>query len=128
MSSAEKSATFGIPKDRDADVTGEPLRVSLAELRRSVDLLLRHVEAVAAGDAVVMNQDHFWSVPADELYDVSKEPVDLMIGQLSESWQHLRNLLADEDRIVGYHLVWLADVLRAIGQDISASPPRRQRS
>ncbi len=128
MPNSEKSATFGIPMDRTADVTGEPLHVSLAELRRSVDLLLRHVEAAAAGDAVIINQDHFWSIPADELYDVSKEPIDLTIGQLSESWQHLRNLLADQDRIVGYHLVWLADILRAIGQDISASPPRRQRS
>ncbi|UNO38365.1 hypothetical protein [Streptomyces sp. MST-110588] len=94
--------------------------MSLAELRRSVDLLLRHVEVAAAGDAVVLERDYFWSVPADESYDVSKEPSDLTIGQVSESWQHVKDLLADQDRAVGHHLVWLADVLRAIGQDMSA--------
>ncbi|MFF5447110.1 hypothetical protein [Streptomyces sp. NPDC012888] len=37
------------------------------------------------------------------------------IGQLSESWQYLKNLLHNPDRAVGHHLVWLADVFRVIG-------------
>ncbi|MBC3840689.1 hypothetical protein GXW82_11685 [Streptacidiphilus sp. 4-A2] len=45
------------------------------------------------------------------------EPSTLTIGQLSESWQHLESQLGDEDRAVGYHVVWLADVIRAIGQN-----------
>ncbi|WP_030245720.1 hypothetical protein [Streptomyces sp. NRRL S-350] len=101
-------------------MTGEPLYVSLAELRRSFDVLMRHVEAAEAGDAVALDKDYFWSIPSDELYDVTREPDDLTIGQLSESWQHLRDLLADQDRALGYHLVWLADVLRAIGQNFPA--------
>ncbi|MFE4977226.1 hypothetical protein ACFRAR_34610 [Kitasatospora sp. NPDC056651] len=99
-------------------MTDEPLSVPLAELRRSFDVLLRHVEAATAGGAVALDKDYFWSVPPDEQYDVTRRPDDLTIGQLSESWQHLRDLLADEDRVLGYHLVWLADVLRAIGQDL----------
>jgi hypothetical protein len=97
-------------------VTDESLHVSLAELRASIEALLCHLEASVAGDAVVLDRDYFWSIPADELYEVAEEPGELTIGQLSESWQHLRDLLADQDRAVGYHLVWLADVLRAIGQ------------
>ncbi|WP_328670112.1 hypothetical protein OG905_15710 [Streptomyces sp. NBC_00322] len=101
-------------------MSGEPLVVSIAELRESFDVLLRHVEAVTAGDAVILDKDYFWSVPPDELYDVYTEPDDLTIGQLSESWQHLRDLRADQDRATANHLVWLADVLRAIGQDLPA--------
>jgi hypothetical protein len=101
-------------------MTGEPLHVSLAELRRSIDALLRHVEASASGDAIALDKEYFWSISPDELYDVYKEPGNLTIGQLSESWHHLRDLLADQDRAVGYHLVWLADVLRAIGQNFPA--------
>ncbi|MFE4517883.1 hypothetical protein ACFRMQ_27255 [Kitasatospora sp. NPDC056783] len=99
-------------------MTDEPLSVSPAELRRSFDVLMCRVEAATAGGAVTLDKDYFWSVPPDERYDVTRKPGELTIGQLSESCRHLRDLLADEDRALGYHLVWLADVLRAIGQDL----------
>ncbi|MBD0672192.1 hypothetical protein [Streptomyces sp. CBMA156] len=101
-------------------MTGEPLQVPLDELRRAFDVLIRHVEGTTAGGAVPLDKDYFWSIPSDEQYDVLKAPGELTIGQLTESWQHLQDLLADEDRALGYHLVWLADVLRAIGQDLTA--------
>ncbi|MGA5817559.1 hypothetical protein ACPC54_06830 [Kitasatospora sp. NPDC094028] len=98
-------------------MSGEPLNVSLAELRAAVDVLLRHLEAGAAGGAVALEADYFWAVPPRETYDVTREPGELTIGQVSESWQHLRALVADQDGAVGHHLVWLADVLRAIGRE-----------
>ncbi|MFD0396800.1 hypothetical protein ACFVHI_01775 [Kitasatospora sp. NPDC127121] len=94
----------------------EPLQIPLDQLRRAFELALHHIEA-SAGSTVAVERDYFWSVPGDELYDVPNEPKTITIGQLSESWHHLEHLLTDPDRIVGYHLVWLADVLRAIGQD-----------
>ncbi|MFK0257825.1 hypothetical protein [Streptomyces sp. NPDC090445] len=99
-------------------MTGQPLHVPLAELRASFDVLLRHLERTAAHDnAVLVEHDYFWSVPSDRLFDVAEEPDELTIGQLSESWQHVRNLLADPDHALGHHLVWLADVLSAIGRE-----------
>ncbi|MFI5639509.1 hypothetical protein ACIA8H_19115 [Streptomyces goshikiensis] len=94
----------------------EPLRIPLEQLRTAFELALQHIEA-SAGSAVALEHDYFWSVPGDELYDVPNEPGTITIGQLSESWQHLEDLLANPNRVVGHHLVWLADVLRAIGQD-----------
>ncbi|GEB60186.1 hypothetical protein [Streptomyces gardneri] len=94
----------------------EPLRIPLDQLRTAFELALQRIEA-SAGSAVALEHDYFWSVPGDELYDVLNEPKTITIGQLSESWQHLEDLLADPNRAVGHHLVWLADVLRAIGQD-----------
>lgn len=94
------------------------LEVSLTELRRAVDLLLNHLEAVADGDTVRLDEDYFWSIPQDALYDVNRTPAELTVGQLSWSWQHLTDLLADPDQAIGNHLVWLAEVLRAIGQKV----------
>ncbi|MBF6296731.1 hypothetical protein IU459_04135 [Nocardia amamiensis] len=100
-------------------MVGEPLCVSLDELRRAIDVLLDHVEAATAGETVALDKDYFWSIPPGELYDVYNKPADLTIGQLSECWQHLKDLLADSDGALGYHLVWLADILRAMGHEIS---------
>ncbi|MDX3770705.1 hypothetical protein OG963_02705 [Streptomyces sp. NBC_01707] len=93
----------------------EPLQIPLDRLRNAFELALQHIEA-SAGSAVALEHDYFWSVPGDELYDVANEPRTITIGQLSESWQHLEDLLSDPNRAVDHHLVWLADVLRAIGQ------------
>ncbi|PKV97999.1 hypothetical protein ATK86_0004 [Nocardia fluminea] len=94
------------------------LHVPLAELRRSIDLLMDHVEAATDGGTIRLDEDYFWSIPKDALYDVNHTPADLTLGQLSWSWEHLTDLLADPDRAIGYHLVWLSEVLRAIGQKV----------
>ncbi|MFC9589923.1 hypothetical protein ACFTUC_09070 [Streptomyces sp. NPDC056944] len=98
-------------------MAGEHVQIPIDQLRRALDVALRHIEA-SAGPTVTLREDLFWSVPVDELYDVGSEPRALTIGQLSESWQHLEDLLAHQDQAVGHHLVWLADVIRAIGQDV----------
>ncbi|MGX2993392.1 hypothetical protein JNUCC64_03710 [Streptomyces sp. JNUCC 64] len=94
----------------------EPLRIPLDQLRHAFELALKHIEA-SVGSGVALEHDYFWSVPGDELYDVLNEPRTITVGQLSESWQHLEGLLAEPEQAVGHHLVWLADVLRAIGQN-----------
>ncbi|MEV6071610.1 hypothetical protein AB0L82_34145 [Nocardia sp. NPDC052001] len=93
------------------------LHISLTELRRSFEVLLDHAEASAGGDIVRLDQDYFWSIPREELYDPTSVPTNLTLGQLSWSWQHMTDLLADPDQAIGYHLVWLSEVLRAIGQN-----------
>ncbi|MFE0774251.1 hypothetical protein [Streptomyces sp. NPDC058861] len=100
----------------------EPLRIPLDRFRTAFELAPRHVEA-SAGSTVALEHDYFWSVPGDALYDVPDEPKTITIGQLSESWQHLEDLLADPNRAVDRHLVRLADVLRAIGQGTAQQPP-----
>ncbi|MFG1795892.1 hypothetical protein [Nocardia sp. NPDC049149] len=97
-------------------MTGEQLILSFTELRKAFEVALNHVEATAGTGSAALDQDYFWSIPAEELYDVYDVPVNMTIGQLSESWQHLRDSIADPDRVLTYDLVWLADVLRAIGQ------------
>jgi uncharacterized membrane protein YccC len=93
----------------------EPLCIPIDKLRRAFDLLMQHVSTVE-GDCVRLDQDYFWSIPPQERYNVYQEPMELTIGQLSESWQHLDELLADESKALSYHLAWLADVLRAVGE------------
>lgn len=82
-------------------MTSDPLQMSFAELRRLLDVLLHHVEATTASDTVCVDRDYFWSVPTDELYDNYDKPTSLTIGQVSESWQHLRDLLADDEYAMG---------------------------
>lgn len=94
--------------------------MSLVELRRAFELILEQLEAVTGRDSVVLGEDYFWWIWPDELYDVGNTPVGPTIGSLADAWQQMRELLADPDRVLAYDLVWLAQILRAIGEDMVA--------
>ncbi len=99
------------------------LQIPVADLRLVFDRILAHVERVN-GESVVLCADSFSSLPAPNLYDVSSDPPEPTIGQLTESWDDLTSAM-DPDRTVMWELVWLGDVLRAIGHLL---PDGEQRS
>lgn len=92
------------------------VRIPVDQLRQVFELLVAHVATDGATDLPV-SRDYFWSIPSPERYDVYNEPSQLTIGQVSESWANLRGMLEDDSKALGYGLVWLADVLRAIGDE-----------
>ncbi len=63
------------------------------------------------GEAVILPEDSFYTVPFPGLYDVLSAAPELTIGQLTESWANLQR----DDASVDWELVWLGDVLKAIG-------------
>lgn len=99
-------------------VHGESLRVDLAQVHRAVEALLQHVEQTTGG-VVELDKDFFWSISPDDLYNVYQEPGPLSVGQLSESLGHLEAIAEGRSSVIGYGMVWLADVLRAVGQGVS---------
>ncbi len=70
---------------------------------------------------VNLDIDYYWNIPPEFAYDVLSEPGrdDLTIGQLSSDWRELRAQLDGETPILAYKFVWLASILRAIGETTS---------
>lgn len=90
------------------------LTIQTHDLRRFAALLFDHLEEAQGCDLHLVH-DYFWSIPSDELHDVTRPPDNLTIGQVSESLANLARLLSEPDTAVSYGLVWLADVLRTVG-------------
>jgi len=89
------------------------LQITTADLRLVFERVLSHVEQTNGG-AVTLGEDYFYSLPSPDLYDVLDDPPEPTIGQLTESWDNLtRNSAADSPLV--WELVWLGDILRAIG-------------
>ena len=99
----------------------EPLRIPVQQLRAAFELLMQRLTE-DEGESVPLERDYFWSIAADALYNPYADPGELGLGQLSESWQHLEDVLKDNDLAIGHHLVWLADVLRALGHPQTRTP------
>lgn len=98
----------------DVNAPGE---VTTDQLRAAMAALLDHVDVVN-GPVVRFEHDYFWSVPADAAYDMKARPAELTIGQLSESIENLEATVGDPERVLAFGLVWLGDVLRAVGHTV----------
>lgn len=95
----------------------ESTRISLQDLRRVFDVLIQHIESTQ-GLTIELEVDYFWSIPPSDLYQLYKEPDELTVGQLTESLDNLKVIIEDPTRATSYGLVWLSDVIRAVGHAI----------
>ncbi len=94
-----------------------PTIVSIEIVRRACSLLLDHLEEVA-GREITLEHDSFWAIDTVQSYDVLKTPEAFTIGQLSESVDQIKSIVADPSNIVSYGLVWMSDVMKAVGQAV----------
>jgi len=91
------------------------MQVDLKTLRAVSEKLFAHLEAQGA-PSIDLPHDYYWHVPTASCYDVTHEPRDLTIGQLGEDWAELHKIGSAGSEPHGYALVWLAAVLRAVGE------------
>lgn len=93
---------------------GWNLEIDLSELRQAIDHVLDHLKEENGG-TVAIRADYFWSVPASDIYDINSPP-ELTIGQLSESWDNLREERSEvSEHTISFASVWLGDIMKAIG-------------
>ena len=89
--------------------------ISVDKLRKTANALLSHLEQSGI-TSVTISEDYYWDVPTDQRYDRYDEPREHTIGQLSDDLQELEQMIDGHRPMVGYGLVWLAAILRRIGE------------
>lgn len=70
-----------------------------------------------SGTTAAFEHDYFWSVPAAEQFNIYEGPPELTIGQVSELIDHFALLDSEPDRVFSYHLIWIGQMLQAMGSD-----------
>lgn len=94
--------------------------VNIGELRRIVNDLLDHAESVN-GPELRLDQDYYWDLDSEVLYDVTKKVSDVdLVGSLGDSWGFLLNLERDNIKKDGPSLMLIhaAPLLRYIGEKV----------
>lgn len=92
------------------------MKVSISDLRALSERLLLHLEQNGRSSIEVAH-DHYWDITRQQRYDPCAEPNDFDIGQLSDDWSQLQTILSGEGEAIGYALVWLSTILRAVGEE-----------
>jgi hypothetical protein len=94
--------------------------IELKVLKSAVNAILDHlmedlgIENVAIEDG----EDSYWDCPYPEMNDVSVQPSDLTVGQLSDDFAFIKLVHRGESADVSYNLVHIAPLLRYIGETI----------
>ena len=91
------------------------MKISGSDLRRITDLLLEHLSELDQEEFEIDN-DFYWEVPSPARYEIYDEPTELHAGQLTDDWAELQAILMGSKEPIGYALVWLASILRVVGE------------
>jgi hypothetical protein len=91
------------------------LKVNLTDLRVIADRLLMYLEETGRTD-IEVSEDYYWHIAMEDAYDVSRDPTNITIGQLSDDWRELERIMNNEAPPIGYALVWLSAIMRIIGE------------
>lgn len=91
------------------------MKLKVSELRAVAERLFTHLE-VEGHTEIEISEDYYWFICQEEVYDPSRDPKDLTIGQLSDDWRELSDILNGNSPPVGYSLVWLSSIIRIVGE------------
>ena len=94
------------------------MEVNIDKLRAVANTLLSHIES-HSGKTVTLSEDYYWNVPAAIRYDPYEKPKEHTLGQLSDDMAELTRMINGERPIIGYGLVWLAAILRRLGEAVA---------
>ncbi len=92
------------------------MKLSTEELRAFLDVILKRLEE-RGKESVDLEKDFYWHVPTAAWSDPYNEPKELTMGQLSDDLSELRRIASGEADPLGYAAVWLAAILRAVGEN-----------
>lgn len=91
------------------------MEISLSELKAIFLNEIDHLEKLGY-EQVEIPFEYYWNIPQEVRYDPYQEPKQFTLGQLSDNWEGLKQILEGERDPVVYDLVWLSTILRAIGE------------
>lgn len=91
----------------------EPLVIRMEDLRAALSRALIAAEERLGAD-VALADDHYWHLPVDEAFDMTREPASLTVGQLSDDLENLREAGEVEPETAWHELSHLVGLLRAV--------------
>jgi len=93
------------------------VQIKVSELREICENLFNHLDNISQSN-IDIDKDFYWNIPEENLYDLSSEPTEFNVGQISDDWMELKKIGSKESEPLGYALVWLSSIMRVIGEKV----------
>jgi hypothetical protein len=90
--------------------------IAVADLRVALSKVLAEAER-ELGPEIDLGADAYWDVPAEVAYSVTSDPPgELVVGQLADDAESVRQIVASDEVLVWHDLAHLAAVLRRVAE------------
>jgi hypothetical protein len=86
--------------------------INISQLQNIISLMMKSLKE-RYGDDVELQNDFYWNISSDEIYNVSENPKSLTIGQITDDFFTLKNAF-NTDSLTPYDLQRVANILKAI--------------
>ncbi len=98
----------------------EDAEIDVKALKAAVNAVLDHLIEDLGHEKIKIdkNSDNYWHCPDSEVHDMSKIPVGLDIGCLSDDADFVKLIRRGQSGDVSYNLVHVAPLLRYIAETI----------
>jgi len=90
------------------------MRIEIEILRAAIGKLLDHAEQMR-GSSIEVDEDLYWFIPKESMYDPTTDPRQFTLGSLGDDWSEVSAIGKGEKEAFGHALVWASSVLRALG-------------
>ena len=89
-------------------------------LKEAVNLLLDHVINDLGLEKIVIERssDYYWHCPASEIHDMSKRPIGLDVGSLTDDIDFVNLISRGRSGDTAYNLIYAASLLRYIAENV----------
>lgn len=88
------------------------MKVNIDEIQKITSLLLSKLKE-SKGNEIEINNDYYWDISSDELYNPYEEPKNITLGQLSDDMKEIQRLVISDEAIM-YDLKRIATIFKAL--------------
>jgi hypothetical protein len=93
------------------------MQIHTSELKIAMKKLISHLEDTNH-QSIEISNDFYWDISEDERYNMEENPKDFLVGQITEDWDFIQQIIKGQNEPTSYALVWLGKILQAIGEKV----------
>ncbi|MBT0549342.1 hypothetical protein [Riemerella anatipestifer] len=90
------------------------MKVNIETLEKITLILLSKLKE-DNGKTIELNDDFYWDIPDNEIYNPYKEPKNLTLGQLSSDIERIEEAISS-DSFINYDIKIISSILRALSK------------
>jgi len=96
----------------------EKIKITKNDLKNILLALINKIEKLD-NSSFSLDNDLYWSIQDEELYNIYEEPQEITIGSLKDDWDFLQKILNEEREVIGYDFNKVSNILKKIGSDLT---------